>query len=101
MRIIACYAADLTDSALCEYVKAGPQYIRVLAASNRGRELLSEMKKKASLPIITTPSAYKKLSPLAQKMFELDCRATDIAALAKKNPALREGRQDFKKLNIF
>ena len=101
MRIAACYAVGLTDEDLSEFVNAGPQYIRILAASENGKKMLSMMKKKSSLPIITTPSSYKKLSPLAQKMFELDCMATDIAALATKNPALREGRQDFKKLNIF
>ena len=101
MRIAACYSVGLTDNDLTEFVKEGPQYIRILAANEKGKQMLSDMKKRASLPIITTPSSYKKLSPLAQKMFEFDCRATDIAALSIKNPALREGRQDFKKLSIF
>lgn len=101
MRIAACYATALSDSDLTDFVKSGPAYIRILAANERGKKLLSVMKKKATLPVITTPSSYKKLDSYAQKMFELDCRATDIAALSKKNPALREGRQDFGKLNIF
>ena len=101
MRIISCYAVGLTDSALSEFVRTGPAYIRVLAANKKGRNMLSQMKKKATLPVITTPSAYKKLDEFGQKMFELDCRAADISSLATKNPALRTGRQDFKKLNIF
>ena len=101
MRIIACYAVGLTDADLSEFITAGPQYIRVLAANEKGRQMLSEMKKKASLPVITTPSAYKKLGETGRKMFELDCRVADILALATKNPALRKGRQDFGKINIF
>lgn len=101
MRIVSCYAVGLTDADLTEFVNSGPQYIRVLGANEKGKLMLKEMKKKSSLPIITTPSSYKKLSPLAQKMFEFDCRATDIAALMTKNPALRKGRQDFGKINIF
>ena len=101
MRIVACYTVGLTDGNLLEFVRGCPKYIRILATSATGKKMLSEMKKKATLPIITTPSAYKKLNSTGRKMFELDCRAADIAALTKKNPALRQGRQDFGKLNIF
>lgn len=101
LRILSCFAVGLTDKKLSEFVTKGPQYIRVLAANNNGKKLLSEMKKKASLPVITTPSAYKDLNETAREMFELDCLSADISALAIKNPALRNGRQDFKKLNIF
>lgn len=101
MRILSCFAVGLTDKKLSEFVTAGPQYLRVLAVNDNGKKLLSEMKKQASLPIITTPSAYKELGKTAREMFELDCLSSDIAVLAAKNPALRSGRQDFKKLNIF
>jgi len=101
MRIISCYMVGLTDLRLSEFIKSGPLYIRVLAANKKGRHLLSKIKDTASLPIITTPSAYKNLGKTARDMFELDCLASDIFALATKNPALRSGRQDFGKLNIF
>lgn len=101
MRILSCFAAGLTDDKLSEYITKGPQYIRILAANPNGKKLLSEMKIKASLPVITTPSAYKELEKTAREMFALDCLSADIATLAIKNPALRGGRQDFKKLNIF
>ena len=101
MRILSCFAVGLTDNKLFEFVTKGPQYIRVLAANENGKSLLSKMKKTASLPIITTPSAYKELEKTAKEMFELDCLSADITALATKNPALRSGRQDFKKINIF
>lgn len=101
MRILSCFAVGLTGEALDEFISQGPKYIRILKCSEKGKELLSQIKKSASLPIITTPSSYKELDPLSQKMFELDCRANDIFALTIKNPALRKGRQDFKKLSIF
>ena len=91
----------LSDDLLGEFVKSGPGYLRVLASNDTGKKMLSQIKKRGSLPVITTPSSYKKLDLLSQKMFELDCVSGDIAALAKKNPALRKGRQDFNKLNIF
>lgn len=100
-RIISAFSVGLSDDLLGEFVKSGPGYLRVLASNDTGKKMLSQIKKRGSLPVITTPSSYKKLDLLSQKMFELDCMSGDIAALAKKNPALRKGRQDFNKLNIF
>lgn len=51
-----------------------PQYIRVLGFTERGREILKEMKKKAMLPIITRTAAWKTPSPI----WETEKRATDV-----------------------
>ncbi|MBR4720725.1 MAG: nucleotidyltransferase family protein [Clostridia bacterium] len=52
-----------------------PEYLRVLGANAVGRTLLSEMKKRATLPIVT------KVADFPKPLLEEDIRATDIASL--------------------
>lgn len=52
-----------------------PDYIRVLGMNSKGKELLSEMRKKASFPIINKVADFKDESILP------DILATDLAAL--------------------
>ena len=59
-----------------------PKYLRVLAFNSKGQELLKQLKKTCSLPIITKPSDYKKLDEDAISMIEKDFLATDIYNLA-------------------
>lgn len=61
-------------------------YIRVLGFNQRGAELLREMKKSASLPIVTKASDVADLSTEAKEMFALECRATDIYNLLSETP---------------
>lgn len=57
-------------------------YLRVLAANGTGRMLLSEMRKTASVPILTKPADVRRLGQTAQELFELEARAADLYALA-------------------
>ena len=57
-------------------------YLRVLAANERGRALLGEMKKTAALPVITKPAQARQLGEEGRRLFELEARATDLYALA-------------------
>uniref|UniRef100_A0A7C4GJL0 tRNA(Met) cytidine acetate ligase n=1 Tax=Fervidobacterium thailandense TaxID=1008305 RepID=A0A7C4GJL0_9BACT len=41
--------------------KNGPQYLRLLGFTNRGREILKEIKKKATIPIVSTPSLVENV----------------------------------------
>ncbi|MEG1657515.1 MAG: nucleotidyltransferase family protein, partial [Oscillibacter sp.] len=52
-------------------VPARPPYLRVLAANETGRALLSRMKKTAALPLLTKPADVRRLSPEARRLFEL------------------------------
>jgi predicted nucleotidyltransferase len=54
-------------------------YIRVLAFNRRGAEILSEVKRKASVPVITKPAAYKHL-------LQTEAAATDIYYLSTPQP---------------
>lgn len=61
----------------------GPQYIRVLGFSKKGRHLLKLMRKLASLPIIMNASDFLEYGQnnALQRMAELDLIATDIWSL--------------------
>ncbi len=63
-----------------EHVSAPPPYIRVLAANERGKEILSAAQPK--VPFLYRASQVASLSPEAQQLWELETRATDLHALA-------------------
>ncbi len=58
-----------------------PLYLRVLGFNDRGRKLLREMKQTAQLPVLTKTSHVRELNAQAQRLFALECRATDLFAL--------------------
>jgi len=59
-------------------IPPAPTYLRVLAFSQRGRELLREMKASASLPILTKPAHARELEDAGKQLFELEVRCTDL-----------------------
>ena len=58
-----------------------PPYLRVLGATEQGRELLHTMKTTAKLPVITKP-AHGRAFPL----LELEARCTDLYELCREHP---------------
>lgn len=87
--------AKLRRAVLCLYlgVSAGharglPPYIRVLAANERGREILNISGSKARLPILTRPSELNSLDERVRDTFNLECRAGDLFALC--SPVVRQ-----------
>ena len=80
-RALAALLAGLTADDLKSFKAAGgPQYIRVLGFSRKGRHLLKLMHRLAEKPVITKGSDFLEYSrqPLLTRMAELDCAATDI-----------------------
>lgn len=73
----------------------GPQYIRILAFNDKGRELLKKMKDKSALPIINKLPPMDTLSPMERSMLEMDIRATNIYSLAIDNKELSEKQLDY------
>ncbi len=55
-----------------------PPYIRVLGFNERGRRVLAQMRKTATLPVITKPAHAKRLEGDARRLFELESRCTDL-----------------------
>ncbi len=58
-----------------------PLYLRVLAAGERGRTLLAEMRTAASLPVLVRSDEAKKLPAGARAAFEREAGYTDLYVL--------------------
>ena len=67
-----------------------PDYARLLGMRTDAQPLLAELKKRAVLPIISDGSRLA-----GNKIFTLECRATDLRALLCNDPAERKAGQEF------
>lgn len=74
-----------------EYQAMRPTYLRVLAASSRGTELLRQMKQTASLPVITKPASLNDLTGDALALSKMEAKADNLYALAMPDPTQRTG----------
>lgn len=61
-----------------------PPYIRVLGMNERGREILAHAS--PTLPILSRTAQVNELDERAQRIFALECTATDLHALAMTKP---------------
>lgn len=68
-----------------EYTESVP-YIRILGFNEKGREILAKMKKQAKLPVISRYSDIVNLDDYGKRLFELECKCTDLYNLGYKNP---------------
>ena len=80
---------------IAEKRKSKPEYIRILGFTERGRELIKEIKKNADIPIVTNPSSKDK------HLLEMDINATDIYCLALKKDQYRKARQDLTRSPVY
>ncbi len=94
--------------------KLGPQYLRILGFNQKGRELLSEMKRISQVPIVPTASLYKNVLKEYDKqiksgelrwniepelylwMFEKDILASDVYTTLFKDKNRRKAGLDFR-----
>ena len=67
-----------------------PDYARLLGMRADAQPLLSELKKRSSLPIISDGSRLA-----GNEIFELECRAADLRALLCNRPEERRAGQEF------
>ena len=80
----------------------GPQYIRVLGFNEKGRDVLSKIKKTATLPVITKPAHYtRSCNPLLRKMLDYDSLSTDLYVLAYNNPRHMKAGVEFTKSPVI
>lgn len=101
-RIVVHALLGTTKNKILDFDKSGPLYARVLAFNNNGRQLIKELGKKSTIPVITKTSHYlnskqkqSDLLPLLQDMLTYDITATDLYALGCPNPQWRRGGQDY------
>jgi len=62
-----------------------PGYIQILGFNESGRSILRLMKASAALPIIHRHADIKTLDDQGIQLYETECRATDLQALAMRN----------------
>lgn len=79
-----------------EDVTGAPPYLRVLAASARGRALLARMREAAALPVVTKPAAVQALNARATRVFTLESGATDLYTLALPAAEARRGGREWR-----
>lgn len=89
-RILLSALLSFSKSSLNEFDNAGgPQYIRVLAFNEKGKELLSTISKKSNLPIITSVNKFLNVSTDLQKeMLLKDILATNIYTLVSNDKTM-------------
>lgn len=88
-RIVMSFYLGIT----AEDSRIPPQYIAVNGFTDNGREMLKEMRRKASLPVVMKNSDISSLSEKAKRIYELECRANDMYALCFDLPAPCGARQ--------
>lgn len=71
-----------------------PGYIRILGMRARAQEVLSEIKQKASWPLVSRKAEMDTLKGRATEILRFDRAATDMHALGKA-PAQRRANQDY------
>jgi len=62
-----------------------PSYIQVLGCNEAGHAVLQHMKKSAALPILHRHADTNKLDNQGLQLYNTECRATDLQALAMQN----------------
>ena len=102
-RILFSMLSGLTANELDTFNEyGGPQYIRVLGFNEKGRDVLSKIKKTAMLPVITKPSTYaRSCNPLLRKMLEYDSLSTDLYVLTYNNPRHMKAGDEFTKSPVI
>lgn len=98
-RILTNTLLGISKETVLSFKEAGGlQYIRVLGFSEKGRKLLSMIKNKCPLPVITNIGDYKKYNNhYLEKMLEFDMISSDIYTSSYTNIKKRSGGYDFYK----
>ena len=83
-RILISALLDMSKTNLDTFNKSGgPQYIRVLSFSEKGRELLSRISATSSIPVVTSVNKFlEKANEIQEEMLLSDILATNIYTLA-------------------
>ncbi len=85
-----------------EYDNYSPEYIRVLAFNNKGRNILNELKNKSSLPLITKfADFYNLASGVSKKQLDLEIRSTNIYSQIQNNKKYNSYNMEFTKSPLY
>jgi len=81
-RTLCAVLLGLTKEDVAAANRAAP-YLRVLGLRKEAKPLLSALCRCAVVPVITKKADADGLAPAARRLYELDCLAADITALAR------------------
>ncbi|MDP4118178.1 MAG: nucleotidyltransferase family protein [Bacillota bacterium] len=93
-RIASAILVGMSKECLAENISGGAGYAKVLAADNKGLEILKKIKKNGIIPVISRGGDYVNLPPFAKAQFELEMRAQNIAALCCEKKDMRIAHRD-------
>ena len=74
-------------------------YLRVLALNRRGREILRQVNKRGTLPVLAKPAHARRLSQPAKELMELEARCTDLYDLCF--PELKKGGREWTQSPVY
>ncbi|NLD47898.1 MAG: nucleotidyltransferase [Clostridiaceae bacterium] len=96
-RILTSILTGLTSSDTDMFnLNNGPQYARVLGFNDKGRYLLSKIKKVSAIPLVLkTANFINSRNPLLRRMLEIESKATDVYVLSYSNPEHKRAGQEF------
>lgn len=102
-RILFSSLTGLTNNIFETFNSAGgPAYIRILGFNNAGRRLLSTIRGKTALPVITKTADFKTSSlPCVSDMIQLEAAASDQYVLGYPNPLMRGSGSEFARNVIY
>lgn len=83
-RILACALLGLTKEQQRAFPT--PPYLRVLGVRKDAANLLSELSRTATLPVVTCKADYDALEPGARELLALDLFAGEVLAMASPSP---------------
>lgn len=72
-----------------------PPYLRVLAMTKRGQALLRDMKRTASIPILTKSAHVQKLDQTCRDLFDLESRCTSLYDLCRFDFGSLPGKTEY------
>jgi predicted nucleotidyltransferase len=89
-RVIAKMLLGIEKTDLINDCGTNPEYLRILAFNDSGRQLLSRAK--PTLPIITNGKHFRPSNAIAQRQWEIDCLAANLYSLLLPNDFRRGGK---------
>jgi len=105
-RILSYVLMRISGAEMEAFLESGPLYLRLLGASEKGRQVLAKARKKRTLPMISDPARamatlrrFYRNDPergkLAEQMLACDLRATRLYGVMQKVPQEGHRNRDF------
>lgn len=105
-RILSYVLLQITNDEMRDFLQQGPMYLRLLGATEKGREVLAKARAKRVLPMISDPARAKatlrrfysdrpESCRLAERMLNCDLRATRLYGLLQVSQQKVHRNQDF------